>query len=92
MGVGTFSVVTKARIREFKGKEVDVDERVALKIVHKNSDPRRILSEIRRLSDLGGSNNVIELLDTVRQKDTFVFVLPLYKFDHFREILKRADL
>ena len=91
MGVGTFSVVTKARIREFKGKEVDLDERVALKIVHKNSDPRRILNEIRRLSDLGGSNNVIELLDTVRQKDTFVFVLPLYKFDHFREILKRAD-
>ena len=27
VGVGTFSVVTKARIREFKGKEVDLDER-----------------------------------------------------------------
>ena len=34
---------------------------------------------------------MIELLDTLRLKDTFVFVLPLYKFDHFREIIKRAD-
>jgi len=88
IGVGTFSIVTKARMKK---KSDDDGEIVALKIVHKNSDPSRILNEIRRLSELGGSNNVIELLDTVRQKDTFIFVLPLYKYDHFREILKKAD-
>ena len=90
VGVGTFSVVTRAKMRLIDSKE-DLEERVALKIVHRNSDPKRILNEIRRLSELGGSNNVIELLDTLRLKDTFVFVLPLYKFDHFREIIKRAD-
>lgn len=108
IGVGTFSIVVKGRVeRDDRAsrnggnaarsrEKVDAGEneegRVAFKIVHKNSDPKRILNELKRLRDLGSrDHHVIELLGTYRDKDTFVFVLPYYRHDGFSEIMKRAD-
>ena len=95
IGLGTFSVVRKGRIKHrdgiWKRGETEKDGRVALKIVHKNSDPTRIQNECCRLRMLGGKRHVVELLGTCRRKDTFVFVFPYHRHDKFRTIMENAS-
>jgi casein kinase II subunit alpha len=79
VGRGKYSTV-------FKGVEVDKDE-VAIKILVP-LDPRRYLREIKILQNLGGSHNVVELLNLVKDPSTQIcsFVFEWVEFYDWRAL------
>ena len=49
---------------------------VALKCIHPNSSPKRILNELRFLKTLGGKNGCLPLLGGFRETCGFIAILP----------------
>lgn len=81
LGEGTFSVVEKAKV-----KEVDATF-VALKRIHPNSSPRRILGELQCLRLLSGKPNLARLCGAYRESQRFTIVLEYFVHDKLKSYL-----
>ena len=62
---------------------------VALKCIHPNSSPKRILNELRFLKTLGGKNGCLPLLGGFRETCGFIAILPYFEHDDFKWYLPR---
>ena len=64
---------------------------VALKCIHPNSSPKRILNELRFLKTLGGKNCCLPLLGGFRENCGFIAILPYFEHDDFKWYLPRLS-
>eukprot|EP00945_MAST-04E_sp_MAST-4E-sp1_P008285 g8285.t1 len=97
IGEGTFSVVYRAKrnvtnatksVCDLEGVDPGV---VALKCIHPNSSPTRILNELQHLKILSGQNSVLPLLGGFRARCGFIVILPYFEHDDFKWYLPRLS-
>merc|ERR1711871_1172000 len=69
----------------------DATNIVALKCIHPNSSPKRILNELRFLKILGGKNGCLPLLGGFRESCGFIAILPYFEHDDFKWYLPRLS-
>lgn len=62
---------------------------VALKCIHPNSSPKRILNELHFLKTLGGKHGCLPLLGGFRESCGFIAILPYFEHDDFKWYLPR---
>ena len=92
LGEGTFSVVEKAKIADVKSTQAAEeghaeDKYVALKRIHPNSSPRRILGELQCLRLLSGRQNLVRLCGAYREPQRFTIVLEYFVHDKLKSYL-----
>ena len=64
---------------------------IALKCIHPNSSPHRILNELEHLRALGGENNVAGILGGIRRQSSFIAILPYFVHDDFKFYMATLD-
>ena len=98
LGEGTFSVVEKGKVKgdegggggggggggSFGGGK---ERFVALKRIHPNSSPRRILGELQCLRLLSGKPNLARLCGAYREPQRFTIVVEYFAHDKFKSYL-----
>nr|XP_032813936.1 cell division cycle 7-related protein kinase isoform X2 [Petromyzon marinus] len=82
---GTFSSVymAKGKVRRSGGEE----EMLAVKYLIPTSHPLRIAAEVQCLMEAGGVDNVMEVLQCLRNKDHVVIIMPYLEHEVFSEVV-----
>ncbi|XP_032813933.1 cell division cycle 7-related protein kinase isoform X2 [Petromyzon marinus] len=85
IGEGTFSSVymAKGKVRRSGGEE----EMLAVKYLIPTSHPLRIAAEVQCLMEAGGVDNVMEVLQCLRNKDHVVIIMPYLEHEVFSEVV-----
>ncbi|OIR58267.1 MAG: CDC7 protein kinase [Amphiamblys sp. WSBS2006] len=65
---------------------------VALKCITQTSSPTRILDEIKFLSETGGKQNVIPVIEAFRHEDSVIVVFPFFMHGDFRSYLPEMTI
>ncbi|XP_022085305.1 cell division cycle 7-related protein kinase-like isoform X2 [Acanthaster planci] len=89
IGEGTFSSVYLA---EVKSCGPDVKQQFALKHIIPTSHPERILGELQCLHQIGGTENVMGMKLSYRERDHVVIVMPYFPHDSFHLFLRTMKI
>eukprot|EP00058_Branchiostoma_floridae_P005371 XP_002590859.1 hypothetical protein BRAFLDRAFT_273291 [Branchiostoma floridae] len=87
IGEGTFSSVYLATLKQMPW----LKENYALKHIIPTSHPDRMETELRCLQEIGGKDNVMGMLFSVRGEDSFVVGMPYFPHESFHEYLPKMS-
>ncbi|XP_078463480.1 cell division cycle 7-related protein kinase-like [Lampetra planeri] len=89
IGEGTFSSVYMAKGKVRRSGEEEI---LAVKYLIPTSHPLRIAAEVQCLMEAGGVDNVMEVLQCLRNKDHVVIIMPYLEHEVFSEVVSVMDV
>lgn len=88
IGEGTFSNVYLATLK----KNYNSTHQFAIKHLVPTCHPKRIKSELQCLHDIGGKDNVVSCIASMRIRDCVVFIMPYLPHDKFSDYVLDMDV